>query len=274
MSHLEGKIAVITGGSSGIGLATAKRFVREGAYVFITGRRQSELDKAKAEIGKNVTAVQGDVPEPGRPRPALRGRQSREGRRRHRGRECRLHRACQDFRSVRGPLRQDHGHQRERGRLHGSEGLAADDPWRFDRRRLLHHQCEGRSCPRHVRRREGWRASPGAGLGPGTQGQGHPRQCAEPRCDGDPDHPRPVRERRSVGCRQERVRLDDAAWPPRPARRNSPRALTSWRRTSRATSPASIFRSTAAWPRSEPASIGGPETRASGVEGPDRTGTA
>jgi NAD(P)-dependent dehydrogenase (short-subunit alcohol dehydrogenase family) len=61
MSSLEGKVAVITGGSSGIGLATAKRFVKEGAHVFITGRRQSELDKAKAEIGKNVTAVQGDV---------------------------------------------------------------------------------------------------------------------------------------------------------------------------------------------------------------------
>ena len=61
MSHLEGKVAVITGGSSGIGLATAKRFVREGAYVFITGRRQSELDRAKAEIGTNVTTVQGDV---------------------------------------------------------------------------------------------------------------------------------------------------------------------------------------------------------------------
>jgi NAD(P)-dependent dehydrogenase (short-subunit alcohol dehydrogenase family) len=61
MSNLEGKVAVITGGSSGIGLATAKRFVREGAYVFITGRRQTELDKAKPEIGKNVTTVQGDV---------------------------------------------------------------------------------------------------------------------------------------------------------------------------------------------------------------------
>lgn len=61
MSHLEGKVAVITGGSSGIGLATAKRFVKEGAYVFITGRRQSELDKAKAEIDENVTTVQGDV---------------------------------------------------------------------------------------------------------------------------------------------------------------------------------------------------------------------
>lgn len=61
MSSLEGKVAVITGGSSGIGLATAKRFVAEGAYVFITGRRQAELEKAKAEIGKNVTTVQGDV---------------------------------------------------------------------------------------------------------------------------------------------------------------------------------------------------------------------
>jgi NAD(P)-dependent dehydrogenase (short-subunit alcohol dehydrogenase family) len=60
VSNLEGKVAVITGGSSGIGLATAKRFAREGAYVFITGRREAELQKAKADIGKNVTAVQGD----------------------------------------------------------------------------------------------------------------------------------------------------------------------------------------------------------------------
>src|SRR5262249_14653960 len=58
---LAGKIALITGGSSGIGLATAKEFVAEGAYVFITGRRQSELDPAVAEVGEGVTAVQGDV---------------------------------------------------------------------------------------------------------------------------------------------------------------------------------------------------------------------
>jgi len=58
---LEGKVAVVTGGNSGIGLATAKRFVEEGAYVFITGRRQSELDAAVKEIGKNITGVQGDV---------------------------------------------------------------------------------------------------------------------------------------------------------------------------------------------------------------------
>ncbi|MFZ0223202.1 MAG: glucose 1-dehydrogenase [Candidatus Nitrosopolaris sp.] len=59
--RLDGKIAVITGGNSGIGLATAKQFVNEGAYVFITGRRQTEVDAAVKEIGKNVTGVQGDV---------------------------------------------------------------------------------------------------------------------------------------------------------------------------------------------------------------------
>jgi len=61
MNKLEGKIALITGGNSGIGLATAKQFVNEGAYVFITGRREPELAAAVKEIGKNVTAVQGDV---------------------------------------------------------------------------------------------------------------------------------------------------------------------------------------------------------------------
>jgi NAD(P)-dependent dehydrogenase (short-subunit alcohol dehydrogenase family) len=61
MSRLGGKIALITGGTSGIGLATAQRFVNEGAYVFITGRDQSRLDQAVKKIGSNVTGVQGDV---------------------------------------------------------------------------------------------------------------------------------------------------------------------------------------------------------------------
>ncbi|BCM89696.1 glucose 1-dehydrogenase [Abditibacteriota bacterium] len=61
MKKLEGKVAVVTGGNSGIGLATAQRFVAEGAYVFITGRRQKELDAAVELIGENVTGVQGDV---------------------------------------------------------------------------------------------------------------------------------------------------------------------------------------------------------------------
>ena len=58
---LEGKIALITGGSTGIGLATAQQFVAEGAYVFITGRRQAELEGAVKQIGSNVTGVQGDA---------------------------------------------------------------------------------------------------------------------------------------------------------------------------------------------------------------------
>ena len=61
MDKLRGKIALVTGGSSGIGLATAKRFTEEGAYVFITGRREAELAAAVKEIGVNVTGVQGDV---------------------------------------------------------------------------------------------------------------------------------------------------------------------------------------------------------------------
>src|ERR1700730_9602634 len=61
MNKLQNKIAVITGGTSGMALATAKLFVEEGAYVFITGRRKEQLDKAVKIIGKNVTGVQGDA---------------------------------------------------------------------------------------------------------------------------------------------------------------------------------------------------------------------
>lgn len=64
MNKLRGRVAVVTGGNSGIGLATAERFVAEGAYVFITGRRQRELDAAVKQIGTNVAAVQGDVSNP------------------------------------------------------------------------------------------------------------------------------------------------------------------------------------------------------------------
>jgi NAD(P)-dependent dehydrogenase (short-subunit alcohol dehydrogenase family) len=61
MGRLQGKVAIITGGTTGIGLASAKLFVKEGAYVFITGRRQKELDEAVKAIASNVTGVQGDV---------------------------------------------------------------------------------------------------------------------------------------------------------------------------------------------------------------------
>ena len=61
MGKLQGKVAVVTGGTAGIGLASAKLFVKEGAYVFITGRRRNELDDAVKAIGRNVTGIQGDV---------------------------------------------------------------------------------------------------------------------------------------------------------------------------------------------------------------------
>src|ERR1700741_2379023 len=61
MNRLNDKVALITGGSTGIGLATAKQFVKEGAYVFITGRREAELTAAVKEIGRDVTGIKGDV---------------------------------------------------------------------------------------------------------------------------------------------------------------------------------------------------------------------
>src|SRR5260370_28001580 len=61
LGKLQGKVAVITGGTEGIGLATAKLFVQEGPYVFITGRRQKELDEAVKAIGSNAMGVQGDL---------------------------------------------------------------------------------------------------------------------------------------------------------------------------------------------------------------------
>ena len=61
MGKLEGKVAIVTGGSTGIGLAAAQEFASEGAHVFITGRRQNELDAAVKQIGKNATAIQSDV---------------------------------------------------------------------------------------------------------------------------------------------------------------------------------------------------------------------
>lgn len=61
MTKLAGKVALITGGTSGIGFATARRFIAEGAYVYITGRRQNELDAAVSKLGPHVTGIQGDV---------------------------------------------------------------------------------------------------------------------------------------------------------------------------------------------------------------------
>ena len=67
LNKLQGKVAVITGGSSGIGFATAEQFVSEGAYVYITGRQEKELNAAVVKVGKNIVAVQGGCFQPARP---------------------------------------------------------------------------------------------------------------------------------------------------------------------------------------------------------------
>jgi NAD(P)-dependent dehydrogenase (short-subunit alcohol dehydrogenase family) len=91
VGKLEEKIAVITGATSGMGLATAKLFVDEGAYVFITGCRQEQLDAAVKEIGKNLTRA-GRCWRSSRPRPAVRLGQGEEGPYQHSVRQCRFRR--------------------------------------------------------------------------------------------------------------------------------------------------------------------------------------
>ena len=96
MGKLEGKIALITGGNGGIGLATAKQFVNEGAYVFITGRREQELAQAVKEIGRNVTGIRRRGASWGSRSP-VRTDQAGEGKPRYCVREC----GCGDVCSVR-----------------------------------------------------------------------------------------------------------------------------------------------------------------------------
>jgi len=101
MGKLEGKIALITGGTTGIGLATAKQFVNEGAYVFITGRHDPELAAAVKEIGKNVTGVQGDVSNLGDLDRLFAQNPAGEGQARYCVRERRYRKVC--------PVGDDHG---------------------------------------------------------------------------------------------------------------------------------------------------------------------
>ena len=124
MDKLRGKIALVTGGSSGIGLATAKRFAEEGAYVFITGRREAELAAAVKEIGVNVTGVQGSRGEFQRPRSSLRPDQVGERKTRYRLCERWCREVCTAWIDQRRDVRRAVRQQRKRCLVHRTEGAS------------------------------------------------------------------------------------------------------------------------------------------------------
>ena len=183
MGKLEGKVAVITGGSSGMALASAKRFVEEGAYVFITGRRQEQLDEAVKLIGRNVTGVRGDAAnlddldrlfdtvkrEKGKIDILLRER--RQGRSRPTGRDYRA--------ALRCGLRPEYA----RHAVYGSEGVAAVQRWRID----LHDRvsCFGErfSWFRRVCGEQGGVALIRTHVAQRTEGQEYPGERAGPGAD-------------------------------------------------------------------------------------------
>ncbi len=125
MGKLEGKIALVTGGNGGIGLATAKRFVSEGAYVFITGRRTEELAAAVKEIGQERNRSAGRRVEARRSGSPVCANQAREGQARYCVRECRRGEICAARLDHRGVVRFDLQYQREGTAFHRAEGASA-----------------------------------------------------------------------------------------------------------------------------------------------------
>ena len=138
---LEGKTAVITGGTEGIGLATAKLFVKEGAYVFITGRRQKELDEAVKAIGSNVSGVQGDVAKLADLDRLYQTVSKVKGRIDIVFANAGVAEICSLWGGLRRAFRQTIQHQRQGSALHGAKGLAATEGWRRYHSQRLCGEC-------------------------------------------------------------------------------------------------------------------------------------
>ena len=182
MGKLEGKVAVITGGSSGMALASAKRFVEEGAYVFITGRRQEQLDEAVKLIGRNVTGVRGDA--------ANLDDLDRlfETVKREKGKIDVLFASAgrgeaTTGRDYRAALRCDLRPEYARNVVYGSEGVAAVQRWRIDHHDRIRCFGEGFSWFRRICGEQGSIALLCTHVAQRTEGQEYPRERAGPGAD-------------------------------------------------------------------------------------------
>jgi NAD(P)-dependent dehydrogenase (short-subunit alcohol dehydrogenase family) len=152
---LEGKVALVTGGNSSIGLATAKRFVEEGAYVFITGRRPAELEATEKEIGSNVAGIQGDVAKLADLDRLFTQIKREKGRLDIVFANAGVAEARAYGRNYGRAVQSDLRHQRQRTVVHRAESSTSDSLWRIDHPERLNRGLQRQPCVERLQRDQG-----------------------------------------------------------------------------------------------------------------------